>query len=287
LAAGHGNFTCSANSFFAILMKIRLLAIDLDGTLLTRDKRILASSLEAIREAQAAGVTVVLASGRIRPSMRPFAQKLGLLDGPIICGNGTHVAVSPLEDLYHLAIQPKAVEAIAKYAWDGGYHLNLYTHDRLFFLRDTPWGDLYRSRVETVVPETLNGNLANLDCLKVLLVDDPANISNHSKTILELLGETAVRATESEPEYLEFMDPRGTKGYALASLAKELGIEKEEVAAIGDYLNDLEMIQFATLSAAVSNAHPVLKDTAKVVVSSNEDGGVSEFIRLYVLKHQY
>jgi Cof subfamily protein (haloacid dehalogenase superfamily) len=285
LAHGHGNFTGDSNSFSAILMNIRLLAIDLDGTLLTRDKRILASSSEAIREAQDAGVTVVLATGRIRPSMVPFAKQLGLADGPAICGNGTHTALSPSEDLYQLNLSDEAVQIVTQYALDGDLHLNVYTHDRLFFLRETPWGDLYRSRVETVEPEALNGKLDGLTCIKVLLVDDPSRIAEHSKAISARVG-SKVRATESEPEYLEFMDSQATKGYAVAQLAAKLGIDRGEVAVIGDYLNDIEMIRYARLSGAVGNAHPSVKSAANVVVSSNEEGGVSEFIRQFVLKQQ-
>lgn len=265
-------------------MPVKLLAIDIDGTLLTKTKQILPSTIEAINEAREAGITVVLASGRIAPSMRPYAEQLGLADGPIISGNGTYLALSPNEVIHQLRFPTEALEIIAKYALAINLHANIYTADRLFYLQSTPWGDLYRERVKTLVPQILDVPFDQIECLKVLLVDHPENIPTHARELAALLQGVPVRATESEPEYLEYMDNRATKGFALSKLAELLGIDQSEVAAIGDYLNDIEMVQYAGVSGAVGNAHPLLKDTANHVVSTNEEGGISEFIRQFVLQ---
>src|SRR5580704_13474888 len=71
--------------------KIRLIALDLDGTTLTSGREIHPRNLSAVRRATAAGITVVLASGRIRPSIAPFARQLGFPNGPFICSNGAHI----------------------------------------------------------------------------------------------------------------------------------------------------------------------------------------------------
>lgn len=265
-------------------MKIRLLAIDLDGTLLSHDKKIATESVEAIKAAQDAGILVVLASGRIRPSMMPFAKMLRLDQGPMISGNGTHVMGPEAKELYRLHLSHDLMQVIIDYATINDLHLNLYTTDRLYFLRDTPWGDLYKSRVETVIPEILGSDISELEYLKAIIVSDPEPMPRHREKILTKIGNSHVRATESEAEYLEFMDERATKGYAIAHLAASLGIEQEETAAIGDYLNDLEMLEYVGLSGAVGNAHPTIKNIANAVVSSNDLGGVSEFIHQIVLK---
>ena len=265
-------------------MKTRLLAIDLDGTLLSHEKKVAIESIEAIQAAKEAGIVVVLASGRIRPSMMPFAKTLGLENGPMISGNGTHVVGMESRDLYRFHLSPLLMQVLIDYATLSDLHLNLYTPDRLFFLRDTPWGDLYKSRVETVIPELLGPDVDNLEYLKAIIVSDPSSISIHREKLLKQFGTARIRATESEAEYLEFMDERATKGYAVAQLAASLGIKREETAAIGDYLNDLEMLEYVGLSGAVGNAHPTIKKIANVVVSPNDLGGVSEFIHQIVLK---
>lgn len=266
------------------MTKTRLLAIDLDGTLLTSGKQILPEVVDAVAEARAAAVEVVLASGRIAPSMRPFASELGLSDGPMICGNGTHVRISPESDLYSLHLPTDALAEIINYAQVTGVHLNIYTPDNVYFLRETPWGDVYRSRVESVIPQTLPEDWTKLKCLKALIVDEPAQMAQHCSSVLGCFPQPLVRAIESEPEYLEFMDHRATKGYALRHLAEHLGIPQSQTAAIGDYLNDIEMLEFVHLSGAVANAHPKTLSIAKVRVSCNESAGVSEFIRQFVLQ---
>ena len=263
--------------------KIRLLAIDLDGTLLTGQKKILPEVRSAVREAQAADVLVVLASGRIWPSMARFADQLEL-SGPSICGNGTDCRLSPESSFYTVPLPSGVLENIVEYADENGLHLNIYTADSLYFLRESAWGDLYRSRAETVIPKTLPSDFSKLECLKALIVDEPGRASEHAITVLGRMPGIAIRATESEPEYIEFMDVNATKGHALKRLAAELNVDQAEIAAIGDYLNDHEMLEFARLSGAIGNAHPTILAMAKVKVSDNESGGVAEFIRQFVLQ---
>jgi len=263
---------------------IRLLAIDLDGTLLGPDRRISVANKVAIDRARAAGITVMLASGRIQPSMQPFADMLGL-DGPMICGNGTHAFVSPGEELFATPIAAPSHQALIEYATEEDLHLNLYTRTNLFFLRDTPWGDLYKTRVESVIPELLPAGFDE-PFLKCMIVDEPDRIDGHLEAALERIAAGDTRATKSESEYLEFMDVKANKGTALARVAEALGIAREETAAIGDYLNDLEMLEWASLSATLLGGHPDAKKVANVVVSPNEADGVAEFIDAHVLKQR-
>lgn len=267
-------------------MKVRLLAIDLDGTLLTKDKKVLDSSRVALRAAAEAGIQVVLASGRIVTSMRPFAESIGLDQAPMISGNGTYWTLGKTHEPVQLPLPKEALVTVADYCRHHSIHLNIYTATRLFFLQETEWGEVYKSRVESIKTELADAAYGDLPSLKVLLVDHPDRIPMHDAALGEMLSHLPIRSTESEPEYLEFMDYRANKGNALAQIAGALGMQREEVAAIGDYLNDLEMLDYAGLSAAVANAHPKTKSTAKVVVSSHEEDGVSEFVEQYVLKQR-
>lgn len=264
-------------------MTVKLLAIDLDGTLLNKDRKISSKNQDAIRRAQDAGVTVMLASGRIRPSMVPFAESLGI-EFPIVCGNGTYAYLAPEEPLYSLHLHSSVSEALIAYATEKDIHLNLYTSDAMYFLSETPWAELYRKRVETIIPQSYSPADAQT-YIKAMIVDHPHHIQEHRKKLASILG-VETRATESEAEYLEFMSTKATKGYALAQVAAQLGIEQGETAAIGDYLNDVEMLEWAGISAAVENAHSGAKQAAKVTVSSNELDGVAEFIDAYVLKQR-
>jgi hydroxymethylpyrimidine pyrophosphatase-like HAD family hydrolase len=90
--------------------------------------------------------------------------------------------------------------------------------------------------------------------------------------------------TESAPRYLEILPQNVHKGSGLTHLCEHLGIAQNEVAAIGDYRNDIEMLKFAGVSGAVANALPEIKSLADYTVSSNEEGGVGEFIAQFVLQ---
>jgi Cof subfamily protein (haloacid dehalogenase superfamily) len=216
--------------------------------------------------------------------MRKFADELEL-SGPMICGNGTQTFLDPENELCSSPMDQLAHLTIIDYANETKVHLNLYTGNNLYFLFDSPWGDLYKKRVETVRPELLPSGFEGT-FLKAMVVDTPDRIQRHRNALMERLQDTPTRVTESEAEYLEFMDKAATKGSALERLAERLGIAREETAAVGDYLNDMEMLEWAGLSAAMGNGHPEAKRAANVTVSTNEEHGVAEFIDAYVLKQR-
>lgn len=259
-------------------MPTRLLAVDLDGTLLTSERTPHPVSAAALRAAQDSGVMVVLASGRIRPTMLPIAAEAGVC-GPMICGNGAHVVDAEGLDIAHWPV-PKAVyDVIWPYALEVGAHVNVYTRTELIFLSESEFGEEYARRLRTMEPTLLSPEEAReKEITKVLVMDHPERIPTHRKRILEMIDPQLGRATESEPDYLEFFATGVSKGLALKTLAEHLGIEQSECAAIGDYLNDAEMLEWAGVSATVANGHPALKSIASMVVASNEEAGVAEFV---------
>lgn len=260
-----------------------MLAIDLDGTLLGQDRRPTPSGLEAVRRASEAGVLVVLASGRIEPSLRPFASMLGL-DGPFICANGAHVLGIHRAEIAFQNVPINVLKAVMEFAAAHDAHLNAYTRSELLFVRETEWSKIYRSRVKSIDARvTSPSEILESEIAKIMLVGDPELIPTYRREIEPTLDASEVRITESEPEYLEFLAPNAHKGHGLKLLAESLGIDRDETAAIGDYLNDVEMLRWAGFSAAVGNAAQGAKEAADVVVADHEEGGVAEFIDRYVL----
>jgi len=259
-------------------MRTRLLAIDIDGTLLTRDRVPHPDNIVAVRRATEAGIRVVLASGRVAASMREFSDQLGL-DGAMICSNGGHVQGLGGVELLHLGLAEEAVDITLKYADRLGIHVNAYTRNEIFFLSDSSWGEMYRRRVQSVQPKlSSSAEVRQMDVLKLILIDEPLKIPIHRAALEKLLSNHIASLTESEPEYLEVLSPAANKGFGLKVLSESLGIRQEETAAIGDYLNDLEMVTWAGIGAAVENAHEDVKEAADIVVPSNNDGGVARFI---------
>lgn len=267
-------------------MPISLLALDLDGTTLLPDRTLHPAAHPSVARAVAAGVRVVLASGRNAPSVRSYASQLDLL-GPVICCNGAHVMLSEDEELLHVALDQQLVTKLLEYAAANGLHAHLYSRDRLLFLDDGPWGSLYLNRVGGVERELLGAqSVEELQVTKLMFVAENERVAEEFQHFSGNVEYSGTKLTLSEPQYLEFLPLGANKGAALRSLASHLGVPQTEVAAIGDYFNDLEMLQWVGLSGAVANAADEVRACAKVRVGANTEGGVAEFIDSYVLNQR-
>lgn len=259
-------------------MPTRLLAIDIDGTLLTSERVPHPQNIEAIRRAQENGITVVLASGRIASSIRRFSDELGL-DGAMICSNGSHVQGKNGVELLHVNLDLRAINLALDYTTRVGVHVSAYTRDELFFVGESKWCEIYAQRVRTVMPEiTTVERVREMLLLKLILIDEPENIQVHRKALELILSPDIAFMTESEPDYLEILSPLANKGNGLKVLSESLGIAQSDTAAIGDYLNDLEMIEWAGIGGAMGNALDEVKAAANTIVPSNNEAGVARFI---------
>ena len=264
--------------------RIKLVAIDVDGTLLTSARMIHSVNAKWIRIAIARGITVVLASGRVYASMQPFLAELDLLDAPVICANGAHVRDRGRRDLSTAFLPRHTVELLVDYALTTGVHLNAYTTDAVFFLRESRWGDLYRRRVVHTSPRVASSDhIRSLSLLKLMFVDAPEVVLGIGREIARLLADTDPHVTISEPEYLEILPSGVSKGLALSRLATHLGIERRDVAAIGDFHNDVEMLTWAGTGVVMQGAPDSVKAVADIIAPSNDEAGVAWYLRSIVL----
>ena len=261
-----------------------LIALDVDGTLLDSQGRLRDRVRDAVRAAVAAGHHVVLATGRRWVASRPFAQVLGLKD-PCIVHNGA-VAVDPVTDR-PVWKQPLpegfARQAILKARELG---VSLFFHDL-----DHPHGDrmLYEpgarlpraswffeaGRLTQEVPDLMEW--LGVGAVRVLVRDRQEGAEAFRRWVTDTWGD-AVRVlagTDLEPGIyaVEVSDGPVCKGWAVQRLAAHLDIPVERVVAIGDWDNDIEMLQFAGIGVAMANGSPAaLAAASRVTVSNDEDG---------------
>lgn len=256
---------------------VKLIATDLDGTFLGSDRKVPAVNLEAARACLEAGVILCLASGRGISTMLPVANQMGV-SGPIVSSNGAYITGLQGEDVHHFALPAQARQIIVDYARHNQIHLNCYARQEISFSQSGPFADLYVSRTGCN-PRILDyGQIAKIEPTKLLFVDHPENINRFHQEITPLLEPHGVSIVVSEPDYVEFLPPGINKGEGLKALCHHLQIEREEVAAIGDWWNDLEMVEWAGISGAVANAAPEIKAVARHHVASNDEGGAAQFI---------
>ncbi|HRJ26347.1 MAG TPA: Cof-type HAD-IIB family hydrolase [Fimbriimonadaceae bacterium] len=258
--------------------KIRMIALDLDGTLLTDERRPHPRVKDAIRVALQAGLHVVLASGRSPKTLRPIQQELEL-EGPVVACNGSYVLSQEGECLFDRRVSDRVRETVSAYARQEQVQFFLYLQDQVLVFEELEWLAEYVRRVK--IDEFRHepwDRLGEFQPTKVLLMDQPDRIQAHRSFLEPELGPEECEVTVSEPVYLEFLPAGVTKAAGLQALADHCGLASDEVAAIGDYHNDLEMLRWCGYSGAVDNAHPEILSAVNRVFPSNNHGGVADFI---------
>ena len=265
-------------------MRIRLLAIDLDGTLVNDRLEMDPRDVAAIKAATAAGVNVVLATGRMFKSSLRYAEPLGL-KGPIINYQGAIVREIASGDVwYRCELTVPMQQRVLGFAEPRDWHVNAYVDERVYTARARPEADLY-ARV-AMVPYEVVGPLSkwlSRDSTKMVLVDlEPADVPARITELSAWMGDMG-RVTRSLDWFVEVVNPEVSKARALAMVADRLGVAQAEVGAIGDNLNDEDMVRWAGFGVAMGNAPQALKAVAKHVTGRIGEGGVAQVIERFVL----
>ncbi len=264
-------------------MSIELIAIDVDDTLITDELVITPSCQEAITSARAQGVRVILATGRMLSSALPYALQLGLTE-PLICYNGALIQ-SPTEQdpVFHHPVPLELAQDIVAIGERAGLHVNIYLDDRMYIKEFNEYTRFYVS-VGGIDAYPVGELLVFMDRppTKVLYVSEPEIVAKWQDELKERY-QGQVEVYISKPQYLEFTAPGISKGSAVKELAQMYGLGREQVMTIGDSFNDIPMLEYAGLGVAVANAPPEVQAKADYVTLSNEEDGVAEAIRRFVL----
>ncbi len=261
---------------------IELVAIDLDGTLLNPDLQITPRTRDAVRATVEAGVTVAIATGRMHASAEPFAAELGV-EAPIISCNGAMIREAGAEQpIFHLTVPPDLAAQVLERALAERATVEYFCDDTFYVSHVDHWARWYWQRTGcTPVPV---GDLRRLACrrpTKILLVGRPEeNAERLPRLQRDYAGKLYI--TLSLPEYIELLHPEVSKASALRWLAEQLGVPMERTMALGDQLNDVEMIEAAGVGVIMAGAEESLRARADFVPTSQEEG-VAETLEKLVL----
>ena len=270
---------------------IQLIAIDLDGTLLSPDKTISPANKQALLDAEAAGVHVVICTGRPLSGVRPIFEEIGFKSDHSysVINNGcttvksldwsviTYAAFSE-DDLLYLDLLSKEIHP----------QLSLFDLNRYIILNQEPSeiAKMDAGIVSTVpVPLGLEEVLEAQPIFQGMFIDQKEQIDAFQDTYEEALTQR-FHTIRSQPILFEILPKDVNKATGLKALADHLGIPREQVMAIGDENNDIEMIQYAGLGVAMGNAANHIKELADVTTTTNAEDGVATAIRRYVLTNQ-
>lgn len=266
-------------------MSYKLIVTDLDDTLLRDDQTLSDRSVRTIKRALEKGITVAIATGRKYSSALPYARTLGL-KGPMLCCQGAHIAdIETGSTIAEKGVPlPLALEAI-RFAEEKGLYIQYYTADDYFYEKRSEESEYYERTAGVPGIETgrkLNETL-DFEPVKLLIIAQPERIREvYGEAVQRFRGRLEVAISKSR--YIEITHPDVNKGNALLELMRIMGVDREQVIAIGDALNDLKMIRTAGLGIAVANGDALVKAEAGAVTASNEEDGVALAIEKFALE---
>jgi Cof subfamily protein (haloacid dehalogenase superfamily) len=262
----------------------RLIALDLDGTLLSKLNTVSDANAAAVREAVAAGVHIVFATSRWYTLAKRTADLLGVTS-PMICHNGAMIR-DPKDGarLLELGVGAQPAVEIAAIADEQRYESMVTVDDVTYLISKRPNIDPARLPHGMVVTERLSDHVGD-GCEAFLFFGQDAvdglraRLGQRYEGVLNL----AHGYSETFPPYLNIVNSAADKGRALRMVCERVGVPVEQALAIGDAAPDLEMMRVAGASMAMGNAPDEVKSKATVVGPSNLDDGVAWAIRRFAL----
>lgn len=224
-------------------------------------------------------------------SARKYARELGLGDMPLVTYNGglTRTAVTG-HTYFHQPVELAVARGVAELTRDLGYNLNLYVDDQLIVPELNDKTRLYVT-IAGVDAHPVGDLVAYLGedrqrrPTKMLVVDEEARVQELKRSVGERFGKDLYTVT-SYPYFLEMMNLGVSKSKALDALARGMGVAREEILAIGDSFNDLDMLEYAGIGVAMGSAPEEVKARADHVTGSTGEGGVAAAVERFVLGGQ-
>lgn len=255
-----------------------LMALDLDGTVLSFDLKLDPRDVEALHTAVASGIAVVACTGRPFPGALPWVRKLGL-DQPIVCYQGAQVRTADGGMLLDLGVPRELAVEVVRFARERDVHVQAYRDDKLIVERDRPEAHEYANHAGMEI------NLVP-DLVTAMGPTTPKLVMVAAKEAVEALMPEVrshwagrLEANTSMPTYLEITNHGTDKRRALRFLCDRLGIPLEQTVAIGDGRNDASMLSWAGRGYAVEGAAPeVVAAAGGRIVGKPGTGGIAGLV---------
>jgi Cof subfamily protein (haloacid dehalogenase superfamily) len=266
-------------------VKYKMLVLDMDDTLLTDDHTISDENKEMIFKAQELGVYVVLASGRPTSAMTAYAKELKMdyYNSFMLSYNGA-VITDLKEDkvLFEQTLTKEQIHELYDYSLKSKTHIITYVNDEIVSETDSEYIDIEKHITGLTHNKVVSFKGAvQSNAVKCILLEEPSYLKTVEDDLKLAMPHLSV--SMSKPFFLEVAQQGIDKAYSLKKLAEKLDIHQSEIIAVGNAGNDLTMVEYAGLGVWVDNVTPELRDKADLIVASNNDHGVAEVIKRYIL----
>lgn len=263
---------------------IRLVAIDIDGTLLDSRRRLLPETEQAVEQVQQRGVLVTLATGRTWSSALPFAKRLKIKI-PIVSHNGACIRSADSEAaILRKPMDMQLARDMVRNLEIAGCYVKVYVDDHLYVQEDTPETIAFSRDFGVAYTAVGQGRLADLahDPLKISVVERSARI----QTAWRILADwTDMFSIHRDGEYgIEITEKTADKATGIARICADYGVSWPNVLAIGNEGNDRLLLQQAGIGVAMGNAYEGLKQVADLVARTNDEQGVACILNKLILQ---
>lgn len=264
-------------------MDIKLIALDLDGTLLNDNLEITPATLKAIQQTRDLGITVIISTGRPFIAALHYIEQLQL-ESPVICHNGAVIIKPNGEVLCDYALDKGPAVDFINFCKAQDYVLSLFIQKEIFMERDHPLTWDIHVRLNRTIPKIVAdfAPLLTTPPIKILVSGEKEKIPTIS-SVLKSNFENRLNISQSGEFYLDIVNKGISKGSSVQIVSQMLGIPMTQVMTMGDNYNDLEMIEEAGLGVVMGNAAEDLKARGKFVTYTNNEDGVGHALRKFVL----
>lgn len=262
-----------------------MLVVDMDDTLLTDNHEISIENTTMLLKAQELGVYVILASGRPTSAMLPYAKELqcDINNSYMISFNGS--VITDLENdevIFEHALTKDQIHALYDFSQQSKTHIITYLDGKIISETNSEYIDIEKeiTGLELDIVTSFKDKVTS-SAVKCILLEEPNYLKNIEIKLKEAMPDLSV--CMSKPFFLEAAPNGIDKGASIQILAKRLNIHQSEIIAVGNAGNDLTMVQYAGLGVWVDNVEPELRAFGDVIVASNNDHGVAEVVRRFIL----
>lgn len=274
-------------------MNVKLIALDLDDTLLNDQRQITEDNVEALKECAEKGIYIVLCSGRAEDAILPFVKRLGIFESDKLSEYGRYIVAINGCSIYDLKSQKqiycRKVESdillkANEIAENKGFATEVYTPSTIYYRKLTQW-----TKLDVDLCGLKGGQVSDYENFlkqgftKMLVPGEPDALQELQTQLKKEFGNRAVIFT-SKPYFLEILPPDCGKGEAVTILAEKLGFTAKETMGFGDSMNDESMIRLCGYGVVMQNGLPQMKDIATYITEKdNNHGGIADFLRKHVI----
>lgn len=276
--------------------KIKLICIDMDGTLLNSNHEITEENKITLQKAFAKGIKIAICTGRIFMSARYYSDLIGITNTPVIASNGAYIKKGYTDEAIYENPMPKDLvleiyNIIKKY----NLQVNFNSWDTLFRVDKEPENHTYAimnkfvsddKKINFIINENLEEAINNFDgdILKGIVIEkENTETLWKAKDELKAIYGDKLHIVSSGNDNFEVMLGSSSKGNAVSFLANSYNIKPSEVMCIGDSENDLSMINYAGIGVAMGNGLDIVKEAADYITDTNDNSGVAKAIEKFVL----